>query len=110
MKQPTSPEQSVAPGGTDAWEHPPKRGPAVFIADLRTLRDHGNMSGGWLDPTQTPQNLETAIEQAVGAVAASQETWVVTDQLDLGPTMIPERLSVAALHRIACAAHDEVRS
>lgn len=101
MNESTPPDQQTSVDWMDTWEHPPVRGPAVFVADRRTLDDFGSLWGGWVDPTQPPEALAAAIEQTVGPAAAAKEAWVITDQLDLGSTMIPEQLSVRALHRYA---------
>ncbi len=83
------------------WEHSPEHGPAVFIADRRALDSTGMLLGGWVDPTTEPEALAAAVEGAVGPYVAERGAWVVTDQLDLGSVMLPEDLTVTALHRIA---------
>ena len=95
MNQSTTPERAVA------WEHPPEHGPAVFITDRQALETTGRPLGGWIDPTSEPEVLAVAVEHTVGPDAAEQGAWVITDQLDLGPVMLPEELSVSGLHRIA---------
>lgn len=99
MNQPTTPERTI--DWSDAWEHPPEVGPAVFVAERRALDANGMLLGGWVDPTRQPEDLAAAVEHAVGPYAADRGTWVVIDQIGLGPVMMPEELSVAALHRIA---------
>lgn len=99
MNQPTAPERGI--DWADTWEHPPKHGPAVFIAERRALDTTGVLLGGWVNPTSEPEILAKAIEQAVGTYASDRGTWVVTDQIDLGHVMLPEELTVTALHRIA---------
>jgi len=99
MNQATTPGRGV--DWTNTWEHPPLAERAVFVADRHALDEFGSLWGGWVDPTQAPEGLETAIEQTVGTVAVSRQAWVVTDQIGMGSAMIPEQLSVSALHRFA---------
>jgi hypothetical protein len=99
MNQPTTPEGGI--DWADTWEHPPEHGPAVFVAERRALDTTGMLLGGWVNPTSEPEILASAIEQAVGTYAADRGTWIVTDQIDLGHVMLPEELTVTALHRIA---------
>jgi len=99
MNQPTTPERAI--DWADTWEHPPEHGPAVFVAERRALDATGMLLGDWVNPTREPEILAEAIEHAVGTYAVDRGTWVVTDQIDLGNVMLPEELSVTALHRIA---------
>ncbi len=98
------PEQN-RPGGTrhmvDAWEHPPEHGPAVLVVDTAVHDRSGQRWGQWIDPTQHPLALERSIEDTVGIATTEQNGWAVLDQVRLGGTMIPEQLSVHALHRFA---------
>jgi hypothetical protein len=101
MNQPTTPGRGVDLDWTNTWEHPPETGPAAFVADRRALDEYSSLWGDWVDPSQAPEALEAAIEQSVGVVAVSQHAWIVTDQIGMGSAMIPEQLSVCALHRFA---------
>lgn len=95
------------------WDAPPRDGPAVFVADLTAHDLLGVMRGRWLDPTQPPKALEAQITEIVGRDGFHTGRWGVLDQLKVGPNMVPEQLSVAALthwyrtHRHRTVVHED---
>ncbi len=85
----------------DAWEHVPRDGPGVLVVDTEAYDNHGTRWGQWIDPTQPIETIERDIEHAVGTDSAQRGSWAIIDQTGLGEAMIPEQLSVTALHRHA---------
>jgi hypothetical protein len=96
-------EQQLEESG-DIWrkgyDAVPRDGPAVFAADAAGL-DRGEWPWGrWLNPLASIPTLERQLAEVFGP-DAEPGRWVIIDQRDLGPVMVPEVLSVRALHRFA---------
>lgn len=84
----------------NSYDETPRAGPAVFAADAASLERGQWPRGRWLNPLAPAVQLERQLEEMLGG-PAEPGRWVVIDQQNLGPVMVPEVLSVQALHRFA---------
>jgi len=82
----------------DAWDAMP-RGPAIFIA---TCEGDRPIYGTWVSLNQPEPYFFAELDLLLNEPEAQQREreWVVLDQIEVGETMLPERLSLAGLHRI----------
>jgi len=95
------PRGAAQEAGLSALDAAPDQGPAVFVTQPSALEALGIYHGGWVDAALPETQLHDAVAQAVGVGAFEAGDWSIVDQLDIGPLMLPERLSLSALHRIA---------
>lgn len=87
----------------NAYDAVPRDGPAVFAADAAALDQGGWPRGRWLNPLASVPMLERQLAEVFGPDAQPGE-WVVIDQHELGPVMVPEVIAVRALHHFALRA------
>lgn len=94
--------RAAAPGDDrwlNEWECTPRDGPAVLAVDTATLDTHGTLKGRWLTLDQPPAAIRTDLAEALGYATVDRGAWVIVDQIGLGNEMLPEQLTIAALHR-----------
>lgn len=88
-------EQTIAHEHLDTLDRAPRDGPLVMVTAGTAQRQDPRE---WVDPTQPVDQLRSDVRTAVGDQAFFLGDWAVIDQVGLGPTMIPEHLSIDALH------------
>jgi hypothetical protein len=86
------------PHWLDAYDAVPRDGPAVLLATT-DLRDGETPRGGWVDVSEDEMQVWRDVEAAVGAVAVGDGRWEIIDQIDMGPQMLPDQLSLSELCR-----------
>ena len=85
----------------DAWDALP-RGPAIFIA---TCEGERPVHGAWVDLSQPEHYFFAELDLLMSEPDEQQRQreWVVLDQVGIGETMMPERLSLSGLHTVLAA-------
>ncbi len=89
----------------DAWDALP-RGPAIFIA---TLDGDRPTRGTWVSLDQPERYFFGELDLLLSEPADNQQNrqWLILDQIGIGEAMLPERLSLAALHHVLAGRHGE---
>lgn len=84
----------------DAYDAVPRDGPAIFIARSGGQEANPPIEGRWVD-----LRLGESALRAELAGHPSVAGWVVLDQLDCGPEMIPEQPTPDELRALIARAH-----
>ena len=91
----------------DAWDAVP-RGPAIFIA---TLEAGQPAHGAWVNVAQPEAYFFSELDLLINDPTEPKRDrrWVVLDQIGVGKTMLPERLTLAGLHHLLAARREAGR-
>jgi hypothetical protein len=101
-------ERQVHDPWRNAYDAVPRDGPAVFAADAAGIERGEWPRGRWLNPLAPTPKIERQLAEVFGPQAQPGE-WIIVDQYQLGPVMVPEELSVRALHRFAVRARRHLK-
>lgn len=79
----------------DTWDRVPRDGPLIMVTAGNGEKQDSRQ---WIDPIRPLEEVRIDVRSAVGDQAFFGDDWAVIDQIGLGSTMIPEHLSIEALH------------
>lgn len=75
-----------------SYDAVPRDGPAVFVTRINSL-NQPVPRGAWVRVDQDQQDMRRALA-AIGVTDDNATSWIVTDQIDIGPTMVDQVLDL----------------